>query len=82
MPKQRQDRIGLLVVRASVERGLGLVVQLLDVDPPRPDRVVGLADSPETACRLLSEWLEALVAASAEGDAAREDGGDARVMRP
>lgn len=56
----------MLVVRASVEQGRGLVVQLLDVDPPRPERVIGIAESPTVACHLFNEWLATLVATSGE----------------
>jgi len=79
MPQQSEDRIGVLVVRASVEHGHGLVVQLLDVDPPRPDRVIGIAESTATACHLLNAWLETLVATSEQRRATPDTGGDGAV---
>jgi hypothetical protein len=66
VPNQRRDRIGLLVVRAIVESRppRRLLVRLLEVNLPGPDRVVGVADSSETASHLLSLWLDALHADS------------------
>jgi hypothetical protein len=78
VPQQNRDRIGVLVVRASVEQGHGLVVQLLDVEPARPERVIGIADDPATACRLLKAWLETLVATSEDDLSTPDTGGDPR----
>jgi hypothetical protein len=62
VPEQRQDRIGLLVIRASVEDGPRptLLVQLLEVNPVNPDRVIGIVNSSSAASRLVGQWLDAL----------------------
>jgi hypothetical protein len=62
VPNQRRDRIGLLVVRAIVEENprRRLLVRLLEVNLPGPDRLVGVADSSETAARLFGSWLDSL----------------------
>jgi hypothetical protein len=62
VPNQRQDRIGILVVRAFVEEGRRrtILIRLLEVDPPGPDRVIGTASSPKATARLVERWLESL----------------------
>jgi hypothetical protein len=87
VPKSLQDRIGVLVVRATVdERPMRtLVVQLLEVNAHKPDRVVGIVDSSSAASRLVGQWLDRLAAGVTTDDMARQqpaDGsGDADVMR-
>lgn len=73
MPNQRQDRLGLLVVRAFVELGRRrtILVRLLEVNPRGPDQVIGTADSSGAAARLLEQWLDSLLVDS-----------DARVEGP
>jgi hypothetical protein len=81
VPKQRQDRIGLLVVRAFVEEGRKrtILIRLLEVDPPGPDRVIGTAISPKAAARLVERWLDSLrVGSSGAGDTQRGAAGAER----
>lgn len=67
MQKQGEDRIGALVIRASFEgpRG-GLLVQVLEVNPSGPDRVLGIVGSVAAACRLVRAWLVSLDAGNAD----------------
>jgi hypothetical protein len=60
--EQQEDRIGLLVIRAFIEdsRRRRLLVKLLEVNPPGPDRVIGIVDSAAAASRLVNDWLNAL----------------------
>jgi hypothetical protein len=59
---QRQEQMGVLVVRASIEPGPGrrLLVQFLEVGAPGPDRVIGTVDSADAAARLVTDWLDSL----------------------
>jgi hypothetical protein len=59
---QRQEQMGVLVVRAFVEPGPGrrLLVQLIEVCAPGPDRVIGTVDSADAASRLVGDWLGSL----------------------
>lgn len=52
----------MLVIRAFVEEGprRALVVQLLEVNPASPDRVIGIVNSSSAASRLVGQWLDAL----------------------
>jgi hypothetical protein len=63
VPKHGEDLIGVIVIRASSggPRG-GLVVQVLEVNPGGPDRVLGIVGSVVAACRLVRAWLVALEA--------------------
>lgn len=58
----QHDRVGLLVVRAFVDEGSRrrLVVRLLEVSPPGPDRVLGVTASSRTAARIVGRWLDSL----------------------
>jgi hypothetical protein len=60
--KNREDRIGVLVIRASVEGGhrRHLLVQLLQVNPSSRDRVIGIVASSAAASQLVGEWLDSL----------------------
>jgi hypothetical protein len=60
--KQREDRIGLLVVRAYVETDTPsrLLVELLQVNSRSPDRVIGMVDSSSAASLLVRQWLDSL----------------------
>ncbi len=59
MPTQHEDRLGLLVLRASVEQPeKRLVVQVLEVDPAHSDRVLGVVHSASEAARLVQDWLD------------------------
>jgi hypothetical protein len=62
VPNPRQDRIGLLVVRAFVEEGKRrtLLVRVLEVNPPGPDRVLSVTGSSRTASRVVGRWLDSL----------------------
>jgi hypothetical protein len=62
VPKQHEDRIGLLVLRAFVERGRHrrLLVKVIEVNPSPPDRVLGIVDSSASAALLVGEWLDSL----------------------
>jgi hypothetical protein len=73
VPKQRQDRIGVLVVRAFVTDvpHRRLLVRILEVDPPGPDRVVGTVDTASAAAELLARWIQTLQADDPADDAAR-----------
>jgi hypothetical protein len=73
VPKQRQDRIRVLVVRAFVTDvpDRRLLVRILEVDPPGPDRVVGTVDTAGAAAELLARWIQALQADDPADDAAR-----------
>jgi hypothetical protein len=66
VPKQGEDRIGALVIRASVggPRG-GLLVQILEVNPGGPDRVLGIVGSAVSTCRIVGAWLVSLEAGNA-----------------
>jgi hypothetical protein len=67
--KERKDRIGLLVIRAFVEedRRRRLLVELLEVNPPSADRVIGIVDSSAAASRLVGAWLDSLEINAAAG---------------
>jgi hypothetical protein len=54
--------MGLLVIRASVEDSTRrtLLVQLLEVSPEGPDRVIGVVNSSSAASRLVGRWLDSL----------------------
>jgi hypothetical protein len=56
--------MGLLVIRASVEEGprRTLLVQVLEVTPTSPDRIIGIVSSSAAASRLVGQWLDALAA--------------------
>jgi hypothetical protein len=70
VPQHREERIGSLVVRASVETGPRgrLLVQLLAVNPHGPDEIVGIVDSSEAASRLVGGWLDSLIDTAAAGN--------------
>jgi hypothetical protein len=74
VPKPRQDRIGVLIIRAFVEEGprRALLVQLLEVNPASPDRVIGIVNSSSAACRLVGQWLDALDERKANGSAPQQ----------
>jgi hypothetical protein len=57
--KQREGRVGTLVIRAFAEEGgqHRLLVELLEVNPLTPDQVIGVVDSPAAASRLVGDWL-------------------------
>lgn len=63
----------MLVVRAFVTNTpiRRIVVRLLEVDPPGPDRVVGTVDTPEAAVELIAKWIEALQTDDPADNAAR-----------
>jgi hypothetical protein len=52
----------LLVIRAFIEdtRHRRLLVKLIEVNPPGPDRIIGIVDSAAAASRLVTDWLNAL----------------------
>ena len=54
----------MLVIRASVEDhdGPQLLVHLVEVNLPLPDRKVGIVTSAPAALGLVAEWLDALMA--------------------
>jgi hypothetical protein len=58
----QEDRVGVLVVRAFIEEGGSgpILVKLLEVNSPGPDRVIGIVDSSATASRLVADWLDSL----------------------
>jgi hypothetical protein len=60
--KHQEDRIGLLVIRAFIEDGprRRLLVKLLEVNSPGPDRIIGIVDSSAAASRLVGDWLISL----------------------
>jgi hypothetical protein len=57
--KHQEDRIGLLVIRAFIEDGR-LLVKLLEVNSPGPDRIIGIVDTSAAASRLVADWLISL----------------------
>lgn len=61
----------MLIVRAFVEesRRPRLLVQLLEVNLPGPDRVIGIVESSSAACRLVGQWLGSLEADPADSGA-------------
>ena len=63
----------MLVVRAFVTDvpHRRLLIRILEVDPPGPDRVVGTVDTPDAAVELLAGWLAALQAGNPADDAAQ-----------
>lgn len=69
MPQSRENPIGVLVIRASVEDrdARRLLVHLVEVNPPLPDRRIGLVSSAPAAVTLVGEWLDSLVAQSTRG---------------
>jgi hypothetical protein len=66
VPQQRENPVGVLVIRASVEDldELRLLVHIVEVNPPLPDRKVGIVSSAQAAVALVGEWLDSLVGAS------------------
>jgi hypothetical protein len=66
--------MGLLVIRASVEqdRERRLVVQVIEVNSKRPDRVIGAVSTSKAAARLVAEWLDSLEAPRRRGDPHRQ----------
>lgn len=60
--QDRPDPVGVLVIRASVEDhdGPRLVVHLLEVNLPLPDRTVGTVTSASATLALVAEWLDSL----------------------
>ena len=63
----------MLVVRAFVTDfpDRRLLIRLLEVNPPGPDRVVGTVDTSGAAVELLAKWLDALQADHSADDAAQ-----------
>jgi len=64
VPQQRENTVGVLVIRASVEEhdGQQLLVQVVEVSLPLPDRMLGVVGSSQAAAAIVGEWLDALVA--------------------
>jgi hypothetical protein len=87
VPQQRDAAVGVLVIRASVEEhdGPHLLVQVIEVSLPLPDRRVGIVGSSQAAAVLVRDWLDALVAHRSNNPSGstrtRRSAGDADVTR-